>query len=159
MVSFEIWIWNIHASKTLDRIILEALFADDCALMAHKESDLQLIVDRFVEASCLFGPTISLGKTEVLLQTAHGFTVLSPSISIEGTTLKSVEEFKYCGSIISGDGSLVKEICARICKANQTPWMPAYMCTESVNKARSVQGCCSHEPLVWMWEMSYRKHL
>ena len=39
---------------------------DDCALMAHTEVDLQLIVSKFAEASQLFGLTISLGKTEVL---------------------------------------------------------------------------------------------
>ena len=69
-------------------MILEELFADDCALMTHKDSDIQLIVDRFVEASHLFGLTISLGKTVVLLQPAPGSTVFSPLISMEGTTLK-----------------------------------------------------------------------
>ena len=47
-------------SKTLERMILEALFANDCALMAHKESDLKLIMDRFLEASHQFCLTISL---------------------------------------------------------------------------------------------------
>ncbi|XP_076028443.1 uncharacterized protein LOC143017538 [Oratosquilla oratoria] len=36
-------------TKTTEKLILEALFADDCALMAHKESDLQLIVDKFAD--------------------------------------------------------------------------------------------------------------
>ena len=80
-------------TKTLERMILKELFANDYALMAHKESDLQLIVDKFAEPSCLFGLTIGLGITEVLLQPAPGSTALSPLISIEGTTLKTVEEF------------------------------------------------------------------
>ena len=78
-------------TKNLERIILEASFADDHALKAHKESDLQLIMDKFAEASGLFGLTINLGDTEVLLQPASGLTALSPSISIEGTTLKRVK--------------------------------------------------------------------
>ncbi|KAL8606845.1 hypothetical protein ACOMHN_036483 [Nucella lapillus] len=53
-------------TKTINKFILEALFADDCALMAHTESTLQLIVNKFAKASRLFGLTISLGKTEVL---------------------------------------------------------------------------------------------
>lgn len=106
-------------TKTIERIILEALFADDCALMAHTEAALQLIVDKFAEASRLFGLTISLGKTEVLYQPTPLSTDSQPSISIEGTELKTVEDFKYLGSIISCDGSLDKEINARICKASQ----------------------------------------
>ncbi|KAL8561420.1 hypothetical protein ACOMHN_037317 [Nucella lapillus] len=53
-------------TKTINKLILEALFADDCAFMAHTESTLQLIVNKFAKASRLFGLTISLGKTEVL---------------------------------------------------------------------------------------------
>ena len=107
-------------TKVSEQLITEALFADDCALMAHKESDLQSIVDKFAEASRLFGLTISLGKTEVLFQPAPSSTSQSPSISIEGTQLQTVNEFKYLGSVISNDGNLDKEINSRICKASQS---------------------------------------
>lgn len=50
-------------TKTMKRITLKALCADDCTLMAHKESDLQKIVNKFTEASCLFGLTISISNT------------------------------------------------------------------------------------------------
>ncbi|PFX25261.1 Transposon TX1 uncharacterized 149 kDa protein [Stylophora pistillata] len=84
-------------TKTIEKLILEALFAYDCALMAHTESTLQLTVDKFAEASRLFGLTISLGKTEVLFQPSPLTTDHRPSISIEGTGLRTVEEFKYLG--------------------------------------------------------------
>ncbi|KAL8622337.1 hypothetical protein ACOMHN_043341 [Nucella lapillus] len=106
-------------TKTIEKFILESLFADDCAIMAHTESALQLIVNKFAEASRLFGLTISLGKTEVLFQPSPFTTGSHPSISIKGTELKTVEEFKYLGSVISSDGSLDKEINARICKASE----------------------------------------
>ena len=107
-------------TKTVEKLVAEALFADDCALMAHTEADLQLIVTRFAEASRLFGLTISLGKTEILHQPAPGATVHSPpTITIGDTALKLVEHFKYLGSVISSDGSLDKEISARIGKASQ----------------------------------------
>ena len=48
-------------TKTVKKTVLEALFADDCALKAHRESNLQIIVNKFAEASRLFGLTISLG--------------------------------------------------------------------------------------------------
>ena len=95
------------------------MFADDCALMAHKETDLQSIIDKFAEASRLFGLSINLSKTEVLFQPAPTSTSQAPSISIEGTQLQTVDNFKYLDSIISIDGSLDKEINSGICNARQ----------------------------------------
>ena len=51
-------------TKMLKRLLLEALFANDCALMAHNEHHLQVVVDKFSEAANKFGLTISLSKTE-----------------------------------------------------------------------------------------------
>ena len=67
----------------------------------------------------MFGLTISLSKTEVLLQPAPASSPQQPSITIDDTQLKNVESFRYLGSIISNDGSLDKEITTRIQKANQ----------------------------------------
>ena len=83
--------------------------------MAHTEVDLQLIVSKFAEASQLFGLTISLGKTGVLYQPSPASTVHDPpTILIGNTALKTVEHFKYLGSVISSDCSL-----DRISKASQ----------------------------------------
>ena len=76
-------------TKTVKKTVLEALFADDCALMEHRESDLQTIVNKFAEASHLFGLTISLGKTEVLFQPAPAAGAHGPTISIDGTQLRT----------------------------------------------------------------------
>ena len=54
-------------TKTSVKLILEALFADDCALMAHDENHLQMILNHFAKASKMFGLTISLIKIEVLV--------------------------------------------------------------------------------------------
>ena len=77
------------------------------------------MLDRFSDASKLFGLTISLGKTEVLHQPAPSTNPLAPTIVINDTQLKNVEHFKYLGSTISCDGSLDKEIDAWISKASQ----------------------------------------
>ena len=53
-------------TKSLQTLLQEVLFADNCALMVHAEQDLQRMLDHFSEVSKLFGLTISLGKTEVL---------------------------------------------------------------------------------------------
>ena len=97
----------------------EALFTGDYALMVHRESDLQVIVNKFAEASRLLGLTVSLCETEALFQPAPASLAHRPTISIDGTQLKTIDDFKYRGSVISSDGSLDKEISARIWKASQ----------------------------------------
>ena len=105
-------------AKTVKKSLLEALFADDCAPIAHRESDLHIIVNKYGKASRLFGLIISLGKTEVLFQPAPASVAHRPTISVDSTQLKTVDDFKYIGSVISSDGSHDK-VSARICKASQ----------------------------------------
>ena len=57
-------------TRSLQTLLQGVFFADDCALVAHTEQDLQRMLDLFFEASKLFGLTISLGKTGVLYQPA-----------------------------------------------------------------------------------------
>ena len=106
-------------TKSVERLIVDALFADDCALLAHSEADLQAIVNKFAEATHLFGLTISIKKT-VLYQVSPAQRLPPPSISIDGSELKNVDQFKYLGSIMSSDGTLSKEIESRISKASQS---------------------------------------
>ena len=47
-----------------------SIFADECALLSHKDRDLQPVIDSFSEPSNLFGPTVSLRTIEVLHQPA-----------------------------------------------------------------------------------------
>ena len=104
--------------KSLQTPLQEVLYADDCALVAHAEQDLQRMLDCFSEASKLFGLTISLRETEVLHQPAP-IHPLSPTITIDDKPLANVEHFKYLGSAISCDVSLDREIDTRISKASQ----------------------------------------
>ena len=55
-------------TKTIEVLITELLFADDCAPLDHMEEALQHIVNHFSDAAKNFGLTISLKKTEVLYQ-------------------------------------------------------------------------------------------
>ena len=111
--------WLSAKTKTLNSLIQEALFADDCALMAHKPGDLQAMLNSFSDAFKQFGLTISLGETEVLFQRAPNSVAPQPAIFIDDAGLKVVDSFKYLGSMIASDGSLNKEIASRISKASQ----------------------------------------
>ena len=104
--------------RSKQTLFQEVLFADDCAQVAHAEQDLQRILNRFSEASRLFGLTISLGKTQVLHQPAP-HSLLSSTITIDDKPLVNVEHFQYLESTISCNGSLDREIDARISKASQ----------------------------------------
>ena len=90
----------------------------DCALVVHNENHLQTIVYRLAEASRLFGLTISLGKTEVLVQAAPNTVRPQSNITTEGVQLK-LESFKYLGSTILAGGLLDSKISCRTRKASQ----------------------------------------
>ena len=112
-------------TNCLQELIQSVLCADDCALLAHNERDLQIMVDKFSQASKLYGLTINISKTEVLYQPAPNTNLREPANTIDGTRLKNIHSFKYLGSIISHDEYLShipyldKEISSRINKASQ----------------------------------------
>ncbi|CAH1266354.1 Hypp3340 [Branchiostoma lanceolatum] len=104
-------------TKTLEELILDLLFADDCALLAHTEEALQTVVNHFAEACKAFGLTISLKKTEVMYQKPPRGTYTPPQISIDGQSLNAVEHFTYLGSVISNDATVTKDVDSRLGKA------------------------------------------
>ena len=105
-------------SKVFEALVRELLFADDCALAAHTQEDLQLIMNQFAEACKLFGLTISLKKTEVMHQPKPGKPYVAPVITIDGYTLKAVDKFTYLGSTLSRDAIIDDEIALRLAKAS-----------------------------------------
>ena len=108
-------------TKTLERLLLEALFADDCALMAHNEHHLQVIVDVFYEAAKHFGLTISLQQDR---GPSPACTSDPSSTALYHHRWHSAKECRviqitYLGSTISNDGTLDREITNRVQKASQ----------------------------------------
>ena len=117
-------VFNLHRlmayTKTLEEVILELLFADDCALLAHSDIALLAVVNRFADAAKAFDLTISLKKTEVLYQKPPRGTYHPPSISIGGNLLNTVEHFTYLGSVISNDATVAKDVNNRLAKASSS---------------------------------------
>ena len=105
-------------TKVRHALVRDLLYADDCALVAHSEQDLQELADCFATATRAFGLTISIKKTEVMTQTYPGVLRPQPNIMIEGKPLNNVGVFTYLGSRLSADGSLDCEIAARLSKAS-----------------------------------------
>ena len=101
-----------------EALVCDFLFADDCALAAESEEDLQCLADCFSTAAKAFGLTISIKKTEVLCQVAPGITRPEPSIKIDGAALKNVEDFPYLGMCLASSGGLDTEISCRLSKVS-----------------------------------------
>ena len=101
-------------TKVRHILIQELLFADDAALISHTQSGLQNLVSSLARACQEFGLTISLNKTEVMVQDVTDV----PTINIGSHTLQVVKEFTYLGSTISSTMSLENELNKRIGKAS-----------------------------------------
>ena len=70
------------------------------------------------EALKLFGLEIRLSMTEVLHQPAPEAVSTAPTISIDETELKSVNQFTYLGCVITSDALIDKDVDNRLTKAN-----------------------------------------
>ena len=103
-------------TKVREVLIRDMLFADDAAVVAHTQEELQSLMDCFSQACKDFGLTISLKKTNVLGQD----TETPPVISIDDYELDAVCQFTYLGSTITGKLSLDAEINKRIGEAAST---------------------------------------
>ncbi|XP_019625432.1 PREDICTED: uncharacterized protein LOC109470795 [Branchiostoma belcheri] len=100
-------------TKVRKVLIREMLFADDAALTAHTEPALQRLMDRFSHACNEFALTVSIKKTQVMVQDVCSIH----RISIDDHILEVVGTFTYLGSTISSNLSLEAELNKRIGKA------------------------------------------
>jgi len=86
-------------TKTSAAVIRDLLYTNECAFLAHSDADAQQLFDRFYTAASRFGLTVSLKKTEVLLQQRNRSYFISPSITAGDVELPVVDKFCYLGSI------------------------------------------------------------
>ena len=105
-------------SKVTKDTAQDFLFADDCALNAANQFDMQRSMDLFATACNNFGLTVSTKKTEVMYQPAPGTPYTDPVITANGQKLASAEKFVYLGSTLSKSALLDEEIALRIARAS-----------------------------------------
>ena len=98
-------------TKVNTDIIRDFLFADECALNAGSEADMQRSVDKFSIACTNFGLTISIKKTEVLHQPAPGKPYVEPNITVNAQRLSAVNRFTYLGSTLSQNATIRQTTC------------------------------------------------
>ena len=79
------------------------LFAEDCALNAASEAEMQQSVDQFSAAFANFGLIINTKKTQVLHQPPPHHPYVEPSVTTNREVLNAVHKFIYLGSVLSRD--------------------------------------------------------
>ena len=102
-------------TKVKEDRVRDFLFADDCALNASSEDEMQRNMDKCSSACDTFGLTISTKKTEVMFQPAPNTNYSDPTITVKGQKLQTVD--KYLGSTLFGNMLIDDEAGARIAKA------------------------------------------
>ncbi|BHF85873.1 hypothetical protein SprV_1002904700 [Sparganum proliferum] len=107
-----------HASTTT---VHELLFADDCVLNTTSEEEMQQSMDFFSAACENFGLVINTQKTVVINQPQPNSATPpnAPQISVSGTQLQVVENFRYLGSTLSRNTKIDDEVANRISKVSQ----------------------------------------
>ena len=98
--------------------IYDLLCAVDTGLVTHIERILQRLSSCFAEAAQRFGIEVNLKKMEVLHQSASREEYRSPHITIDGTELKTVQQFTFLGWTISSDARTSKEVDSILEKAS-----------------------------------------
>lgn len=94
------------------------LFADDCALFAHSEAELQRLTTDFASVACDFGLEINTSKTLVFYQPVSEGGNQIPKIRVKENSIDCCSNFCYLGSVLSADLTIDKELNTRIAKAS-----------------------------------------
>jgi hypothetical protein len=88
------------------------LYADDVVLFAHSRDDIDAMLQAWDSIAMEYGLETSTDKTKVMYVSPDA-TPRAP-ITVRGKLIEEVDTFRYLGTILSRDGSMTKEIAARI---------------------------------------------
>jgi len=101
-----------------DRILTDADFADDLALVADSIDQLTDALEVLKEEAAKVGLKINWLKTKIMAIEPPGPVSHPDTITVCGTLVEVVKNFTYLGSVLSNDGSVDEEVCSRISKAS-----------------------------------------
>ena len=92
-------------------------FADDIALIAHSENDLQTLIERVHDVSKKYGMEISIPKTKAMIFSHED--QLQVNIKLDDTSLlDQVNRFKYLGVTLTPSNDSTSEIKSRLLLAS-----------------------------------------
>ena len=97
---------RLQAKTKVEGVLVhDFLFADDCALIAASEAEMQEIMHQFSATCANFGLTISNKKTQVLRQPPSHHSYMESLVTTNEEVLNAVDKFTYLGSVLSRDAS------------------------------------------------------
>ena len=91
-------------------------FADDIALIADSENDLQTLIQRVHDVSKKYGMEINIPKTKAMIISHED--QLQVNIKLDDTSLDQVNRFKYLGVTLSPSNDSTSEIKSRLLLAS-----------------------------------------
>ena len=100
-------------TKTTKATVTELQYADDNAILAHSEEDLQHAMNAFFSSYSALGLKLNANKTQVLYQPRpNAPNQVLPTVSIKAgeQVLENVECFNYLGSTLSSKANIDVEI-------------------------------------------------
>ncbi|VDM04506.1 unnamed protein product [Schistocephalus solidus] len=105
------------ATRVATTTVHDLLFANDCALNAVTEEEMQRSMDIFAAGCANFGLTISTAETAVMHQPPTSAENNAPRINVNGSQFKNREHFAYLRSRLSRNTRIDDEVAQRISKA------------------------------------------
>ena len=97
--------------KVGGQVISMIIYADDKAVVASREKNLQRLMDSISRVTQEYG-MINVKKTKAMCISRQGKSKVK--IYVDGQLLEQVQQFRYPGSLITEDGYCHKEIRSRI---------------------------------------------
>jgi Reverse transcriptase (RNA-dependent DNA polymerase). len=98
------------------RIINKVKIADDTAIIARTQEELQDMVNRLVGTRRKYGMEINIHKSQVMRVSWRNESLRNELYNIE---LKEVYHFRFLGNVLRRDGYCTKEIKMRIAIAKE----------------------------------------
>ncbi|BHF60146.1 hypothetical protein SprV_0100310800 [Sparganum proliferum] len=105
--------------------VYERLFANDCALDATTDGDVQRSMYLLSAACVNFDLIINTEKTVVIHQSPPDAAYVAHQVNVNGTELKVADNFTYLGSTLPRTTKIDDEVACRISKASRlqdTDW-------------------------------------
>ena len=96
--------------------VVDVRFADDQAMIANNEKELQTVMDLLDRSAKKFNMKINVEKTKVMCVSKESKEI---KVKLDGKWVQQVKRFTYLGTIITSNGYTIEDIKTRIALAKK----------------------------------------